>query len=171
MLVTPSSDHAEKIREYRDEFPADRLRVTYDPDRIPGMDYLEKYNNIQDWIEFCDSVKDKITWYMSVRRCDGKVVGFSCLRHSLEYDDDDIEFASHIGYSIRPEERGKGYAKEQLRLVLEKAWELGIDPVRIICSDTNDASRRTILACGGRFIDSVYGEESGLTVNRYEIKK
>ncbi len=170
-LIRPSPEYAEQIREYRDEFPADWMRVTYDPERIPGLDYLEKFKSIHDWIRFCDSMKDRITWYMSVRLCDGKIVGFCCLRHKLEYDDDDIEFASHIGYSVRPGEREKGYAREQLRLVLEKAEAFGIDPVRIICSERNEASIRTILANGGRFIDSVYGEESGLVVNRYEIRK
>ncbi|MBQ6510141.1 MAG: GNAT family N-acetyltransferase [Flexilinea sp.] len=168
-LVFPAPEYAEQIREYRDEFPADRMRVTYDPERIPGMDYLENYEDISDWLSFCNSMKNRITWYMSIRPGDGKIIGFSCLRHKLEYDDDDPEFASHIGYSVRPGERGKGYAKEQLRLVLEKARELGIDPVRIICRDINEPSIRTILANGGRFIDSIYGEESGLTVNRYEI--
>ena len=168
-LVPPSPEYAEQIREYRTEFPSERMRVTYDPERIPGLDYLENYKEIYDWLSFCDSMKDRITWYMSVRSGDGKIVGFSCLRHKLEYDDDDAEFASHIGYSIRPSERGKGYAKEQLRLVLEKAWEMGIDPVRIVCRDTNAASIRTILADGGRYLDSVYGEESGLTINRYDI--
>lgn len=170
-LVQPSAEYSEQIREYRDSFPAVRMRVTYDPERIPGMDYLEKYDNICEWLKFCESMTGRITWFMSVRQEDGKIVGFSCLRHKLEYDDDDPEFASHIGYSVRPDERGKGYAKEQLRLVLDKAWEMGIDPVRIVCRDINEGSNRTIIANGGKLIDSVYGEESGLTVNRYDIYK
>ena len=170
-LVPPAPEYAEQIREYRAEFPSERMRVTYDPERIPGLDYLENYDDIYDWLLFCGSMNDRISWYMSIRSGDGKIIGFSCLRHKLEYDDDDVEFASHIGYSIRPGERGKGYAKEQLRLVLEKAWEMGIDPVRIVCRDINEGSNRTIIANGGKLIDSVFGEESGLIVNRYNIYK
>ena len=106
---------------------------------------------------------------MAVRRSDGRIVGFCCLRRRLEYDDDDPDFASHIGYSIRPSERRKGYAKEALRLLLQKAKEAGIARVRIICRDINEGSRRTIMANGGIYIDSIHGEESGLTVERYDI--
>lgn len=169
-LLQPSIEDVEKIAEYRAEYPSDRMRVTLDPDRIPGLDYLEKYDNIYEWLQFCESMKDRITWYMSVRTSDRKIVGFCCLRHKLEYDDDDIEFASHIGYSIRPSERGKGYAKEQLRLVLHKAKELGLDKVRIVCRDINVGSNRTIFANGGIFVDAIRGEESGLTIHRYDIQ-
>ena len=40
-LIKVSAEYAEKILEYRAEFPTERMRVTYDPSRIPGMDYLE----------------------------------------------------------------------------------------------------------------------------------
>lgn len=169
-LLQPSIEDAERIAEYRAEFSSDCMRVTLDPDRIPGLDYLERYDNIYEWLQFCEFMRDKITWYMSVRESDGKIVGFCNLRHKLEYDDDDIEFASHIGYSIRPSERGKGYAKEQLHLVLHKAKELGIDKVRIVCRDINVGSNRTILANGGHFIDAIHGEKSGLTIYRYDIQ-
>ena len=169
-LFQPSVGDAERIAEYRAEFQSDSMRVTLDPDRIPGLDYLEKYDNIHKWLQFCESMKDRITWYMSVRTGDEKIVGFCCFRHKLEYDDDDIEFASHIGYSIRPSERGKGFAKEQLCLVLRKAKEFGIDKVRIACRDINVGSNRTILANGGNLVDSIHGEESGLMIHRYDIQ-
>lgn len=168
-LVEISDEYAEKIREYRAEFPSDRMRVTYDPARIPGMDYLERYENVSDWIRFCEDMSDKITWYMAIRESDGKIVGFIVFRHKLEYDDDDIEFASNFGYSVRPGERGKGYAKEQLRLALQKAKALGLDEVRIVCRDSNIGSNKTILANGGVYVDTIHGEESGMNINRYDI--
>ena len=169
MLIEPSEEYAEQIEEYRSEYTAQGLRVTYITGRIPGMDGIERFEDIRDWLEYCASMKGKITWYMSVRKEDGKITGFCSLRHKLEYDNDDPEFASHIGYSVRPSERRKGYAEEMLGLVLQKAFAMGIDPVRLICSSTNTASARTITACGGVLIDSIYGEESGFTVNRYDI--
>ena len=168
-LVRPTMDDLKRIEAYRSEFSPDRARVTYDPDRIPGLDYLENYTSIADWLHFCAAQEGRISWYLTIRQSDGAMVGACCLRHRLEYDDDDIDFASHIGYSIRPSEQGKGYSKEQLRLALDKAWQLGIDPVRIICRDLNERSRRTILSNGGTYIDTIYGTESGLRVERYDI--
>lgn len=169
-LIKPSAEYAEKIAEYRAEFPAERERVTYDPRRIPGMDYLEKYDNILDWLQFCENMSDKLTWYMAFRESDSKIVGFIVFRHKIEYDDDDIEFASNFGYSVCPSERGKGYAKEQLRLGLQKAKAFGLDKVRIICRDINIGSNKTIRANSGVHVDTINGEESGLNVNRYEIQ-
>lgn len=168
-LIKPSAKYAEKIEEYRAEFPAERERVTYDPSRIPGMDYLEKYDNVHDWLQFCENMSDKLTWYMAIRQCDSKIVGFIVFRHKLEYDDDDIEFASNFGYSVCPSERGNGYAKEQLRLGLQKAKAFGLDKVRIICSESNIGSNKTIISNSGIHVDTIHGEKSGLNVNRYDI--
>ena len=60
---------------------------------------------MHDWIDFCDGMSGKITWYMSVRESDGRIIGFLVLRHKLEYDDNDIAFASNLGHSIRSSER------------------------------------------------------------------
>lgn len=168
-LVEVSGHYIGQLEAYRAEFPSGRMQATPDPDRIPGLDCLERFDSAVDWLSFCREMKGKITWYLSVRRSDGKVIGAVCFRHRLEYDDDDIEFASHIGYSVRPDERGKGYAKAQLRLALGKAREHGLTRVRLVYRDCNAGSNRTILACGGVPIGSVRGEESGMTVNRYDI--
>ena len=56
-LVPPAPEYAEQIREYRAEFPSERMRVTYDPERIPGLDYLGNYDDICDWLSFCNSMK------------------------------------------------------------------------------------------------------------------
>lgn len=168
-LVKPTAEYAAQIDEYRAEFPSGRLRVTADPDRIPGLDGLEDFPGVPEWLAYCDSMEGRVSWYMSLRPRDGRIVGFCCLRHRLEYDDDDPEFASHIGYSIRPSEQGKGYGREQLRLVLQKAREAGIGTVRLVCRDENTGSIRTILANGGVYVDTLHGEESGLTIHRYDI--
>lgn len=169
-LIKVSAEYAEQIEEYRAEFPAERMRVTYDPTRIPGLDYLEKYDNVLDWLQFCEDMSGKLTWYMSIRESDGRIVGFVVFRHKLEYDDDDIEFASNFGYSVRPSERGKGYAKEQLRLALQEAKALGLDKARIVCRDINIGSNKTILANGGVYVDTIHGELSDMNINRYDIR-
>ena len=95
-LIKVSVGYAEKILEYRKEFLD--TRITFNRERIPGLDYLEKYSNVRDWIDFCEEMSSKITWYMSVRESDDRIIGFIVLRHKLEYHDDDIAFASNLGY-------------------------------------------------------------------------
>ncbi|MFC3927237.1 GNAT family N-acetyltransferase [Streptococcus caprae] len=65
----------------------------------------------------------------------------------------------HIGYCLRPSQRGKGLAKEQLRLGLLEAKELGMDRLLVTCHQENEASRRTILANGGQYEKTVDTDE------------
>ncbi|MBR2520889.1 MAG: GNAT family N-acetyltransferase [Oscillospiraceae bacterium] len=170
ILKEPTEAYAEKIEEYRSEFPADRERVTYIPDRIPGLDRLEEYHDAEAWLRYCAAEKDRVWWYMLLRPSDEYVIGFCCLRRRLEYDDDDIEFASHIGYSVRPSQQRKGFGKELLRMALEKARKLGLTRVRLVCSEANTGSRKVIAANGGIYVDSILGVESGITVFRYDVQ-
>lgn len=77
----------------------------------------------------------------------GQAVGFLNLR--LRLNDFLLNKGGHIGYSIRPSQRGKGFAKKQLHQGLQEAISKNISRILVTCSQENEASRRTILACGG----------------------
>ena len=87
----------------------------------------------------------------------GQAVGFLNLRLCLS--DYLLEEGGHIGYSIRPSERGKGYAKESLRQGLHVAKEKNIKRALVTCSTENPASRAVILANGGELEDIRNGTE------------
>lgn len=57
--------------------------------------------------------------------------------------------SGHIGYSIVPWKRQRGYATEALRQVLPLARREGFDRVSITCDDSNIGSIRVIEANGG----------------------
>ena len=82
---------------------------------------------------------------------DGKAVGFLNLR--LRLNDFLLEEGGHIGYSIRPSERGKGYAKEALCQGLQVAKGKNIKQALVTCSTEKPASRAVILANGGIYED------------------
>lgn len=88
----------------------------------------------------------------------GQAIGFLNLR--LRLNEFLLRVGGHIGYSIRPSQRGKGYAKEQLRLGLQEAKAKNIHRVLVTCKETNTASRRVILSCGGQKETAVSGIES-----------
>ena len=88
---------------------------------------------------------------------DGQALGFLNLR--LRLSDYLREKGGHIGYSIRPSERGKGYAKEPLRQGLKVAKGKNIKQALVTCSTENPTSRAVILANGGVYEDVRNGTE------------
>ncbi|MVX59684.1 GNAT family N-acetyltransferase [Streptococcus danieliae] len=88
---------------------------------------------------------------------EGQAIGFLHLR--LRLNDYLLNMGGHIGYSIRPSQRRKGYAKEQLKQGLQEALSKNIARVLVTCDENNEGSRRTILACGGVLEDSREGVE------------
>jgi len=66
---------------------------------------------------------------------------------------DNITWAGHIGYTVPPSKRGNGYAKEYLRMSLERAWSLGFERAMLTCDLDNHASRAVIEHTGGEFLD------------------
>ena len=87
----------------------------------------------------------------------GHALGFLNLR--LRLNEGLLNHAGHIGYSIRPSERGKGYAKESFRQGLQIAKEKNIKRALVTCSTENPASRAVILANGGKLEDVRNGTE------------
>ena len=87
----------------------------------------------------------------------GRALGFLNLR--LRLNEGLLNHAGHIGYSIRPSERGKGYAKESLRQGLQVAKGKNIKRALVTCSTENPASRAVIIANGGVYEDVRNGTE------------
>lgn len=80
-----------------------------------------------------------------------------------------MSYGGLIGYSIRPSERGKGYANEMLRLGLDKFKNTDINNILVTCKDFNIASKKVIEKNGGVF-ENVYENNDGYSYLRYWIK-
>lgn len=80
------------------------------------------------------------------------------------------DFGGHVGYATRPSERGKGYATLMLKLLLEKARQMGLDRVLITCGRKNVASARVIRKNGGVLDSESYSTQAGRITQRYWIE-
>ena len=96
------------------------------------------------------------------------VVGQTRLRHTLTPQLED--YGGHIGYSIRPSQRRKGYGKRQLALALDKARGLGLNRVLVTCDMDNIASAHIIESNGGTLASQGVSNVSGKMISRYWIE-
>lgn len=103
---------------------------------------------------------------MAIRTTDQRVVGVIDLRHHIDHPILGT-WGGHIGYSVRPSERGKGYATEMLKLNLLQARELGIKKVLVTCDVNNQASETVIQKNGGIFDQEILVDDS--IIKRYWI--
>lgn len=134
-------------------------------------------NNYEAWLiktrnahEGVNVPADRVpaTTFFLVRESDDRIIGMVNLRHILS------EFLikhgyGHIGYSIRPTERRKGYATKLLEMTLEECKKLNIKDVHVGCYKDNRGSYRTIEKNGGQLLRE-FQEEDGTWNLEYVIK-
>lgn len=148
-LINPDVHHksivADFIKEHTDnnEF------------EIHGGALIEKLE-YEAWLNLLRNNSDKATvdkeWvisstFLAIRKSDNKMIGIIDIRHEL--NDFLSSYGGHIGFDVRPRERGKGYATEMLRQALEFCRQIGLQKVMLTCYKENKASRKTIEKCGG----------------------
>lgn len=171
-LIKPCKEYEPDIFKFKEEM------ITAGNEGLDGCGGLDKFSDFEQWKNFLDSLsdRDKIdpssgfvedSQFLLVDDVRKKILGMVNLRHYL--NDFLLRVGGHIGYSIRPDERKKGYGKLQLKLALEKMAELGVGDVLVTCNCDNEASARTIEACGGVMENQLYSEEYGCDIKRYWI--
>ena len=150
ILTRPAPEHIRQLQEFQRE-----LREAGDADSFAGCSRLEHYEDIGEWLQYVYQKEEEREpgtvpshVYLAIRQSDGRLVGIIDLRHHIDHPILGL-WGGHMGYSVRPDERGKGYARKMLQLNLENCRQRGLKKVMVTCSRDNPASERTILGCGG----------------------
>ena len=153
ILVKPDLSYADEIIKYKEE-------SLKESPLINGSAGLNRFSSIEDWLQELKkrSSKDTVpkglvpsSTYLGLREKDNYIVGMIDIRHYLnEYL---TQVGGHIGYGVRKTERNKGYAKQMLKLALEKCKELKIKKVLITCDEDNIASEKVILSANAKLED------------------
>lgn len=157
-LVTPAKEYEKKAFEYVKEF------LDYNSE-IYGVGGLNKYDNFDEWLRKLEKYSDissipagKVpeSTYFFVRTSDDRIIGMTNIRHKL--NEFLLNEGGHIGYSIRPTERKKGYGTLLLKLGLQKCREMHINNVLLICDKINIGSAGVIQNNNGILENEVYNE-------------
>ncbi len=140
-LISPSMEMRNRIMDYRAAFIASG-------EKLNGCAGLIHYQDFNEWLNIVSGGTIKTpegklpaSTYVAVRLSDNAVVGFANVRHYLT---EATYHYGHIGYSVHPSERRKGYGTEILRLALIKAEQFGILEACVSCDKNNTASKRVM---------------------------
>jgi predicted acetyltransferase len=167
-LVRPTQQYREQIMAYRATF----LNLGEQP---YGGSSLRRFDDFNKWLtkviyqEKGDNLPENSvpsTQFLSI--VNGRLIGLINIRHRLTPEL--LMESGHIGYSIHPDERRKGYAIEQLRLGLIEAKNLGLEKVLVTCDKSNIASSKTIKKVSGILENEVISSDTNEIVQRYWIE-
>ena len=169
VLIKPDESLAGEIESYRAAF-------LLAGDSMDGTGPLRKMDDPLEWVELCRAAEHRETTpamrvpseqFVYLRESDRKIVGMIQFRH--EFNDFLRNFGGNIGYSVRPDERRKGYATRMLKECLGVCKAFGLERVLVTCIEGNEGSKRTILANGGVYEKTVFCERDNVTLERYWI--
>lgn len=140
---------------------------------MDGCNGLAMQTNMTKYITLCKQNEQGLDLKKHLVPCtqfgafnhQGQLVGMCNVRHQL--NDLWLNVGGHIGYSVHPNFRRQGIATFMLQEALKYCRYLHLKKVLLTCLEDNEASKKTILKCGGVYEDTRYFNQE--RVERYWI--
>jgi len=154
-LIAPNETMEKSAIDFKQEFFDNSETAISGDFKWGGMSsYVDWLKMIRDSLndERCNPKWGVISTFFAVRESDNKIVGVINLRHTLTPK---FINSGHIGYSVRPTERRKGYASEMLKQLLIYAKNQGLHEVEVVCEDSNVGSIKTIMSNRGKLLKTM----------------
>jgi predicted acetyltransferase len=166
-LINPTDEYLNEIWNFKNEFHdiengiegTSRLAVMLSPE--DWLIHLKNNVNLRKKEE-----KRRAIQYIAINQ-QNKVVGMLNIR--LDLNDYLFNYGGHIGYSVRPSERKKGYGYEILKEAITHSKELGVKNLLLVCNDDNIPSIKVIEKNNGVLENKVFDKEDNVYVRRYFI--
>ena len=167
-LMKPDLRHKDLLMNYKREFEANN-------EILHGSAGLEHFNDFREWLGYLRDNEDHRTvrddrvpseTYIVIRVTDGALVGMIDIRREL--NDYLYQFGGHIGFSVRKDLRGRGYATEMLRQALSVCKANQMDKLLITCAKGNMGSAMAIMHNGG-LLENEVEDGDGNIIQRYWI--
>ena len=167
-LASPTEADEADVTAYRDEFLA-----AGEP--LHGTAGLGECADYREWLAaVLDNLREETarpglvpsSTLLARDAATGALAGMIDIRHRL--NDRLLALGGHIGYSVRPSLRSRGYATRMLAAGLDVCRSLGLSRVLLTCDSENAASARTIERCGGVLENQA--AEGGRLTRRYWIQ-
>ncbi len=154
-LIEPTLELERAYRDYLREFieAGEEKNMYHRPEET--ADVAACIRKLQDHARGVNLPQDQVPYsaYWALSEA-GELVGEIEIRPRLTPAFEDM--GGHIGFSVRPGQRRKGYATQMLAMMLEKARVMGLRRVLLTCDRANIGSARTIQKNGGKlFSESV----------------
>jgi len=167
-LVRPGPEHKDQAIAFREEFFARGERV------ISGSERLDQIDSYEEWLtgvtrSACPETVSP-DWVLTdtffALDGSGALVGMIDLRHSLNGFLADL---GNCGYSVRPSCRGRGYGSRMLRLVLERARDVGLTELHISVERDNLPSVKVLEKNGGVYERSFSHQGKTADIYRFSL--